>query len=98
MITNFKIFEEVKERSSNDRSTIQDNDYVILDHHYFHYKLHGDIIIGKIISKNKNTYLSKFIKFDDESYNGYYSVDKILYWSESKEDILAYLSAKKFNI
>ncbi len=99
MITNFKIFEEVHERSVNLKSSINYNDYVILDHHYFNYKRLGeDIIIGKIHMPHVESEISRYITFDNKSYNGYYDISKIMYWSDSKEELLAFLEAQKFNI
>jgi len=95
-----KKFEDVKERSSNSKSEIQDYNYVILDHHDFHYKISGDeLIIGQIIpNPNNNTYGFKYIIFDDNSKDGYYDISKIMYWSNSKEELLVFFDTQKFNI
>jgi len=105
MITDFKLFEEVHERSVSNNANLdkndypEDKDYVILDNHYFNYKRSGDdIIIGRVYMPHVESYTSKYIKFDDSSYNGYYSISKIMYWAESKEELLAFLAAQKFNI
>ena len=100
MITNFKIFEDIKERSVIFKNDIKDNDYVILDHHYFNYKMNNDdIIIGRIeMPKHINSSISKYVKFDDNSLNDYYPISKFIYWSESKEELLAFLESQKYNI